>query len=358
MRHAIIAAIAALAVTRALASAPAEPALALVAQHPEPVLTTRSPGANGNKYGFEGGRVVKIGATYHLFTSEMIDDPIWVRMRLAHWRSDDRLHWTRVSMLYESSGEFEGRDPRASLWSPMPVYDDFDGRWNLFYVAYRAAPNTVKQFRMNHDGRIWRAVSTTPGRDGIDGPYRDIAIVLEPGRKSEKWEGLQGTDSFFPYRAANQWVAFYGSANTESLPVQHWRVGLASAPALAGPWLRRRELNPARIEPTFIENPIVTRLPGGRFVAVYDTMKSSDAVGYTFSRDGLHWSAGRSLVVQPLHGRWSPEVRTPLGLIDEEDGTYTLFYTGFEQQPDWTRLFEARPANTFAVGMTTVKITD
>src|SRR3982750_2766946 len=83
--------------------------LAFVEQHPVPVITTRSRGAEGNKYGFEGGRVVKVGRTYHLFTSEMVGDPVWVRMRLAHWRSDDRVQWTRVSTLFESSGEFAGK---------------------------------------------------------------------------------------------------------------------------------------------------------------------------------------------------------------------------------------------------------
>ena len=52
-----------------------------------PVLTIKSRGAEGNKYGFEGGRVLKLNGTYHLFTSEMVGDPHWVKMRLAHWVS-------------------------------------------------------------------------------------------------------------------------------------------------------------------------------------------------------------------------------------------------------------------------------
>jgi hypothetical protein len=340
-----------------VAAAPRAHEIVLVHQHPDAVLTVKSPGAEGNKYGFEGGRVVKVGGVYHLFTSEMIGDPIWVKMRLAHWRSTDRLHWTRVSTLYESSGEFEGKDPRASLWSPLPVYDEDQQRWNLFYVTYRAQPNTAAQFRMNEEGRIWRAVSTQTGREGIGGPYRDVSVILEPGPSSESWEGLQGTDSFFPYRTALGWLALYGSANTESVPIQHWRIGLASAPTIGGPWARRHGPNLA-IEPVFIENPIVEKLPDGTYAAVYDTTTNPDAIGYTFSADGVEWSAGRALVVQPAHGKWSPEVRTPLGLVAEEDGTYTIFYTGFEQPADWTKLLEARPANTFAIGLVTVKITN
>lgn len=336
--------------------APVEPGLALIQQHPTPVLTTRSPGAEGIKYGFEGGRVVKVGRTYHLFVSEMAGDPVWVRMMLAHWRSDDRLRWTRVATLFESSGEFEGNDPRASLWSPLPVYDEGDRRWNLFYVAYRAAPNTATQFRMNQDGRIWRAASTVTGESGVGGPYRDAGIVLEPGPESQAWEGLQGTASFFPYKVGSQWYALYGSARSEKLPIEYWRVGLASAASLGGPWRRHPALNPPPIESRFIENPIVTRLRDGRYLAVYDTARPRDAVGYSISADGIHWPAGQPLVLQRTPGKWSPEIRTPLGLVAEDDGTYTIFYTGFEQTADWTRLMESKPVNTFAMGFARVRV--
>jgi hypothetical protein len=330
--------------------------LVLVEQHPTPVITTRSTGAEGNKFGFEGGRVVKIGRTYHLFTSEMVGDPIWVRMKLAHWRSNDRVHWTRVSTLFESSGEFAGQDPRAAVWSPLPVYDDREGRWNLFYVAYRAAPNTATQFRMNHEGRIWRAVSSVAGMNGIGGPYRDVGIVLQPGPESEAWEGLQGTDSFFPYRVGDAWYALYGSANTEKLPIEHWRVGVATASSIAGPWRRVPGLNPAPIESVFIENPIVSRLKDGRYIAVYDATKEPNAIGYSISDDGIHWPPGESLALQRESGKWSYEVRTPLGLVEEADGSFTVFYTGFEQQPDWTALMASKPANTMAIGFARVKL--
>lgn len=309
----------------------------VVRRHPGPVLTVRSDGAEGNKYGFEGGRVVKIQNAYHLFTSEMVGDPHWVKMKLAHWTSTDRVHWKRSATLYESSGDFTGSDPRAALWSPMPVYDPDAKRWNLFYVAYQAAPDTAHEWLTNHEGRIWRAVSETPGWNGIDGPYRDAGIVMERGKDSDPWEGLQGTDSFFPYRAGGKWYALYGSAHTESLPIALWQVGLASAPALGGPWSRCTDLNPLHVERRFIENPIVTQLANGAYVAVYDNHVPNE-VGYSVSEDGVHWSAGQHLVVQTGSGIWASEVRTPLGLVEEGNGRYTLFYTANEmtagKQPD------------------------
>jgi hypothetical protein len=300
--------------------------LVVTHQLEHPVLTTQSGGAEGNKYGFEGGRVVKQDGTYHLFTSEMVGDPHWVRMKLAHWTSQDGVHWRRIATIRESSGEFTGKDPRAALWSPMPVFDEGENRWNLFYVAYRAAPDTPRQWLTNHEGRIWRAISQTPGRAGIGGPYKDMGIVLQRGKDSDSWEGLQGTDSFFPYKVGASWYAFYGSARTESLPIKLWQVGLAEAPRIAGPWKRRSELNPLSVEPTFIENPIVSRLADGSYIAVYDSHKPN-SIGYTFSGDGIHWSPGLQLTVQSGSGIWATEVRTPLGLIDDGNGQFTLFYS-------------------------------
>jgi len=300
--------------------------LVVTRQFGDPILGVHSPGAEGNKYGFEGGRVLKLNGTYHLFTSEMVGDPHWVKMKLAHWTSPDRLRWKRVSTLFESSGDFTGKDPRAALWSPMPVYNRQEGRWNLFYVAYQSAPDTSKEWLTNHEGRIWRAVSKVKGLPGIDGPYEDVGIILQRGKDSDPWEGLQGTDSFFPYKVANQWYAFYGTAHTEKQPISLWQVGLVRAPKLTGPWKRCTMLNPLNIEKVFIENPIVTQLDDGIYVAVYDN-NVANSIGYTFSADGIHWAAGKSLVVQDGKGSWGSEIRTPLGLVPEGKDSFSLFYT-------------------------------
>lgn len=309
------------------------PRCVLVAQYPTPVITVQSEGAAGNKYGFEGGRVLKLQGTYHLFTSEIVGDPIWVKMKLGHWESHDRVHWKRIATLYESSGEFHGKDPRAALWAPMPIYDQKEERWNLFYVAYRSQPNTKTEWRNNFAGTIWRAVSNVNGPNGIDGPYQDVGIILQPDSQSGSWEGLQGTDSFFPYQVGTTWYGFYGSAKTEHIPITFWGVGLASAFALAGPWKRCAEINPLKIEKVFAENPVVTRLDDGSYAAVYDS-NVPNAIGYTWSAYGIHWSAGEAIDVQPQGtGKWADDVRTPLGLIPEGNNRYTVFYTGYQKPP-------------------------
>ncbi len=336
---------------------PVEPRLILVESSPEPVLTVHSPGAEDIKYGFEGGRVVKIGTTYHLFTSEMAGDPVWVKMRLAHWTSPDGVVWTRRSTLFESSGSSDGTDPRAAYWSPLPVFDEDAGRWNLFFVAYHSEPNTDSAFRMNEKGRIVRAVSQAAGLEGIGGPYQESGVVMEPGPDSDPWEGLQGVDSFFPYPLRDGWAALYGSAFSQVLPIRYWRVGLASAPRLEGPWKRLSEMNPSPIEEVFIENPIVEHHQrSGMWLCVYDH-RAPDSIGYSFSQDGLHWAKGRALRIQAEGSGWCRDVRTPLGLVAEpETNSYTVFYTGFQDTPDWDRIFAGDFGTTCAVGRIRVRL--
>ena len=49
--------------------------LTLVEQRDMPVIRRGDPGTEQNKYGFEGGCVIKQNGVYHLFTSEMVGDP-------------------------------------------------------------------------------------------------------------------------------------------------------------------------------------------------------------------------------------------------------------------------------------------
>jgi len=113
-------------------------------------------------------------------------------------------------------------------------------------------------------------------------------VILEPGKDSESWEGLQGTDSFYPFRVGDRWYGFYGSAKTEVKPVLYWKVGLVSAPALTGPWKRLSDHNPVPLDARYgVENPIVTRLKNGHYIAVFDSLGPTDQIGYALSQAGF-----------------------------------------------------------------------
>ena len=312
-------------------SAQHEDRLEVLNVHAKPILTRGQADAQDVKHGFGTGRVVKHQEKYHLFVTELAGDPKGIRTRLAHWSSREGLRWSRVSTLLESGGSMDGTDRRAALAAPTQVYDLATKNWHLFYIAYRAAQNTVKAWLNNYEGRVWHAVSTVPGPDGIGGPYKDHGVVLEPGHLSQSWEGLQGVSSFFPYRVGDEWYAFYGSAKTEHSPCSLWAVGLAKSTRVGGPWKRLSKGNPVMLDKVFAENPTVTKLPdGGGYLVLFDGGHRG-ALGYSFSADGIHWPRARFLLEKEGFPSWLKVMRSPLGAILEEDARANIFYTGYDQ---------------------------
>lgn len=298
---------------------PIQPVFELEWVKENPVITRGDPGTEGNKYGFEGGCAIKVNNAYHLFTTEMFGNPLWTRTKLGYWTSKDGIIWDRRSTLFESTGDFTGEDPRACLWSPMPTYDTENEQWILTYVAYNSKPNTGDAWYRNYNGKILMAVSQVKGFSGIGGPYKDASVLLQPGPASDKWEGLMGTDSFFPFPACNGWLAFYGSS-PES-------VGLAEASALAGPWSRKTESNPVR---RFIENPLVTRIRDGRYIALFDGCGKNRKIGYMISQDGINWSQEIFFdLEEQVTDKWWKLTRTPMGLIQESEDLFTVYFTAY-----------------------------
>ena len=319
--------------------------------HNQPVITKTDKGTDDNLYGFEGGRALKLNGEYHLFTTEMSGLPIWTKTRLAHWKSNDGLNWKRISTLFESSGNFDGTDTHACLWSPMPTFDETQNRWVLTYVAYRSKPNTDEDWYRNYDGRIAIAVSETAGIKGIDGPYKEKNILMKPGEYSAPWEGLMGVDSFFPFSVGNSWFAFYGSSPESN--------GLAKSDSLFGPWSRISMKKPVS---RHTENPIVTKLDDGRFIAFFDGCGQYQRFGYMLSDDGLHWSQPQIIDQNEHPSKWWGLTRTPLGLISEGKNNYTLFFTAYNKNfYDIPGIWSAKSDSVFdgffaSVGMLKLRI--
>ena len=319
-----------------------------------PVITEDHPDAQDIQGGFEGGRLLKIEGEYHIFPTERAGIPGGaasrdrVNTRIGHWTSNDAVNWSRVSTLYKSSGAYTdigtdhpASDRRAAIWSFLPVFNEQENRWNGFYVAYTVHPTIAP----NHSfGRIWRAVSQSTGLAGAGGPYVDAGIIMEPGFQSQAWEGRQGVDSFFPFSVGKQWYALYGGA----FPFEgedritgtrgKWYVGLARSDSLAGPWLRLgKDINPVTsIHPWFVENPIVTQLPDGTYIAMFDggpeNLDHPNMFGYSLSVDGVTWSAATYFPIRTKVNKWWTTMRTPLGLVPEGDNLYTIIYAAINER--------------------------
>lgn len=316
-----------------------------------PVLDKGMPGTEDNRGGFEGGRLLKIKNTYHMFPTERVGEEgvgsyqDRVKTRIAHWTSQDAIHWNRQSTLFESSGNYAvtdddnpANDRRSALWSFMPIFSEKENRWLATYVAY----TTHREIEPNHSfGRIWQAQSVQKGMEGIGGPYENRDIIMEPGLNSQLWEGRQGVQSFFPFNVEDGWTAFYGGgypwkkwSNYPDSTHRGWHVGLAEANRLKGPWARMdTTVNPVTsMHPWFIENPIVTKLPNDVYIAVYDGgpdgwgLLLPNMFGYSLSLDGRHWTESHYFPIRTKVKKWWDIMRTPMGLIPEGDDVYTVIY--------------------------------
>lgn len=315
------------------------------------VIDEGMPGTEGIQGGFEGGRVVKVGDTYHMFPTERAGeigvDYYYdrVKTKIGHWTSKDAIHWKRESTIYQASGTYAVteddnpmNDRRAAIWSYMPVFNEKANKWYGYYLAYTVS----KEIEPNHSfGRIWRCESTVEGINGIGGPYKDMGIIMEPGLDSQPWEGRQGVASFFPYKVGDKYYGFYSGAypfeSWADYPKKSgkgWFVALAESNSLEGPWTRMNKgLEPIKtIHPQFVENPIVSQLPNGLYIAIFDGGPEGwghhlpNMIGYTISKDGINWGEARYLPIETKVDKTWDIMRTPLCLIPEGNDVYTIIY--------------------------------
>ena len=321
----------------------------------EPVIDEGMSGTEGIQGGFEGGRVVKVGDTYHMFPTERAGeigvDYYYdrVKTRIGHWTSKDAITWKRESTIYQASGTYAVteddnpmNDRRAAIWSYMPVFNEKTNKWYGYYLAYTVS----KEIEPNHSfGRIWRCESTVDGINGIGGPYKDMGIIMEPGLDSQPWEGRQGVASFFPYKVGDKYFGFYSGAypfnSWADYPKKSgkgWFVALAESKSLEGPWQRMNKgLEPIKtMHPQFVENPIVSQLPNGMYIAIFDGGPDGwghhlpNMIAYSLSADGINWSEAHYLPIETKVNKWWDIMRTPLCLIPEGNDVYTIVYNAID----------------------------
>ena len=322
----------------------------------QPVIDEGMPGTEGIQGGFEGGTCVKVGDAYHMFPTERAGEigveAVYdrVKTRIGHWESTDAIHWKRVGTIFQASGTYAlteednpMNDRRAAIWSYNAVFNEKEDRWYGYYLTYTVDRNIAP----NHSfGRIWCTKSQTKGINGIGGPYDDGQLIMEPGLDSQPWEGRQGVASFYPYPVKDGWLGFYSGA----FPFQTWAdypkksgtgwyVGLAKSKTMDGPWTRLdTTINPIKsINPQFVENPIVYQLKNGAYISVFDGGPDNapyhfvNMIGYSLSKDGIHWSEARYLPIHKKVNRWWSTMRTPLCLIPEGNNVYTIVYAAYAE---------------------------
>lgn len=341
-------------------SAPAKPhrlRMEVVRSLPTPVIGKDTPGMESIPGGFEGGSSVKVMVNgkpeYHLFAHgyPRLD---WSQSRLEHWVSPDGVNFRRASVLQENF-----RDEKAGMnhifCSPVPFYDEKSERWNLIYCEFVAESTWT-----GDSATIWRAQSKTPGKEGIGGPYDfENRSVFVP-KHCAKIGAITplATACSAPFQVQDgRWAVFVSTdfvikdEKTGARRQQKWPVMLKFAASPLGPFDPPKEaVVPPLIEPTaFVENPMPIKVRGpktGRdyWVSVYDflapevtSFSPKNVFGFSWSADGENWPTENGQTVNIDDGLKSGErgwwrgdwaVRTPHQMIDEGDGTYSIYFTG------------------------------
>jgi hypothetical protein len=320
---------------------------------PFSLINASTPGVTQNiSGGFETGLVIKIDdGSYHMFAAAFPPGPDWGSDILVHWASPDGLtQWHPVQELahFHQEGNLY-----LDCVSPMPWYNTAESRWEMFFM-WQSQPMPD---RWTANGTAYRMISQTPGRAGINGPWVQDDLPVLAHKSDQAWEdGMQDSISFpFFAPASNQWLVFYGSG--PQMCCADWLVGLAAAATPSGPFTRLPTGNPVTLLPppanmNYTENPTVFALPNNAgFVAVFDPLYDevhtgrNVNIGFGFSLDGVTWlpEEGAAVpVVAPGAPFWAQVIRTPLGMVDEGDGTWSVFYT-------------ARAGNWDGLGVTKVR---
>jgi hypothetical protein len=74
-------------------------------------------------------------------------------------------------------------------------------------------------------------------------------------------------------------------------------------------------------------------LGNGAYIAIVDGGPWVNKMGYLLLWGGIHWSKVRHIDFEQTVQRWWADMRAPLSLIKEPDGTYTMFFTAYRDRP-------------------------
>ncbi|MCL2622628.1 MAG: hypothetical protein FWD31_03085 [Planctomycetaceae bacterium] len=306
----------------------------------EPVVGRHHPGSADNDCGYENGHVIKIDGTYHMLMTELFNykpQPHllgWVPARVGYWTSKDGDNWQRVCTIVQGTATGspdDYKDPKNNTWSSSWFWNEAENRWNIFWRG----------------SWVWRYRSETEGPDGFAGPYSEAAKIYPPLEgEIPYWDNNHLASFGNVYTAEDgKYYSFIGVGDFRNRDDIQWVNGLAWADNIDGPWTR---VDTDGHHPTFVysENPFVNiyEINGRKvYFCVYDDLSSQHSLGYGYSLDGVHWT-GKTLDLTG-HTYWASNdsfvasVRTPCGLIKEDDGTYTIIFTALSPAPTFHRLY-------------------
>ena len=277
-----------------------------------PVIDRNHAGSFGNVYGYETGHVIKLAnGEYHMLVTELYTTGFWAPTRVGHWKSTDGVNtWVRQGTI--GPVPTDDWSPYKCVWDPQFYWNALTNRWNITLCS-----------NGNYNGTQIRLQSNNTGDAGIGGSYSEVQnpFGLNHSPDAPYWMCIYGTPTFSNIFTVGSKLYTFICGHVS------WTAGLASADSIEGPWSIYTNYK----KPVFVnaENPIVTKLDDGTYFCVFDEINNGDkTIGYGYSLDGVNWIQKSC----PVDVGWAAtldavnSVRTPISLIKESDGTYTVLF--------------------------------
>jgi len=286
----------------------------------KPLIDASQLDREGAIKGFEGGTIIRYKNEYRFFTHERRNAS---GGQMGLYKSVDGIKWERITTVTPDSTKkmISAQKPWQDCWEPFPTYNEKEERWNIFY---------------NSNMGILRAVSLTPGYDGLEGPYQDVQEVIKYGypsdpQPSDPWESGQiWSWCHYPVSGDTLYAIFGSWGRMGNMN------GLAkSNTGITGPWVRVSKLNPIETGALLhTENPEVSMLEDGNYIALsdggdYKWLGTPRGINAIMSCDGIHWGKVTYFDLWNYPSRWWKMLRTPLCFMKQTDGNYLMYFCAF-----------------------------
>jgi len=247
-----------------------------------------------NKFGRQDpSNVVKVGDTYHVYTSKFTGNTPYTGV-IGHATSTDGVHWKRQGDAL-TNGAADAWDNYGVLTPYIMAYKD---KYFLYYTSSKKLPGEPWASRGPNNGRhIGLAIADSP-----NGPWKRLPEpILSPGKEGE-WDSYLVDDAHVIVRKGRFWLYYKGGDIRVTADTTQWGLAIGDSPA--GPFVRVKN------------NPLI----GGHTVCIWPHREGVAALidnagpeKYTvqWSADGVHFK--RAAKLKHVHtgcGPYDPDAFT------------------------------------------------
>ncbi len=288
----------------------------------QPVVPHSDKAADWDFQYTDPGAVIYHDGKFHMFRNGFNGWPASVQ--IGYETSDDGLKWTEVSPDPVMMTKDVPYAKVAALASDIVAQDD--GTWVMYFYTWNTFSGT------GADGAIGRATAKEP-----TGPWTpDAEPVLTPGSKGS-WDELR-VSSPRVVKTENGYTMYYsGSQKSNGI---YTRIGMATS-ADGMTWTKYNDPSTTDVmyaesdpilatgdKQIFVGQPMVQQTPDG-WTMIYRVVTSPGhmLLGYTTSKDGIHWTYDPKTVI------WKPtDIPKSNGFwytaLVYHDDTYYLYVEG------------------------------